>query len=376
MRPSKCLIFIALKISMKIAFILLPIVYLLGNGYLFLRSLQALSFLPLWGKVVFGLLFWLIAFSLFAAIGLREFALPEWFLRTLHTAGSVWMVFLLYAVLLLIVADVVKRFVPTMGHSLWYALPVACLILVYGYINYKHPRVEEIKVTTARKTEGQTLRIVAVSDVHLGYGTGVSALQKYVDLINAQQPDVVLIAGDLIDNSIQPLIGKPFDKVLAQIHAPQGIYMVPGNHEYISDVNKVKQYLKQTPITLLQDSIVTLPGGIQLLGRDDRSNKHRQPLSWLLERTDRSRPVIVLDHQPYHLAQADSLQVDLMICGHTHRGQVFPLNLMVDRMYEQSHGYRQWQHAHIWVSSGLSLWGPPFRIGTHSDLAVIEISGI
>jgi predicted MPP superfamily phosphohydrolase len=84
----------------------------------------------------------------------------------------------------------------------------------------------------------------------------------------------------------------------------------------------------------------------------------------------------VLDHQPYHLAQADSLQVDLMICGHTHRGQVFPLNLMVDRMYEQSHGYRQWQHAHIWVSSGLSLWGPPFRIGTYSDLAVIEISGV
>jgi predicted MPP superfamily phosphohydrolase len=64
-----------------------------------------------------------------------------------------------------------------------------------------------------------------------------------------------------------------------------------------------------------------------------------------------------------------------MICGHTHRGQVFPLNLMVDRMYEQSHGYRQWQHVHIWVSSGLSLWGPPFRIGTYSDLAVIEITG-
>jgi predicted MPP superfamily phosphohydrolase len=261
-----------------------------------------------------------------------------------------------------------------MGHSLWYALPVACLILVYGYINYKHPRVEEIKVTTARKTEGQTLRIVAVSDVHLGYGTGVSALQKYVDLINAQQPDVVLIAGDLIDNSIQPLIGKPFDKVLAQIHAPQGIYMVPGNHEYISDVNKVKQYLKQTPITLLQDSIVTLPGGIQLLGRDDRSNKHRQPLSWLLERTDRSRPVIVLDHQPYHLAQADSLQVDLMICGHTHRGQVWPASLLTDKMYKQSYGYRKWNHSHIFVSSGLSLWGPPFRIGTRSEIVVFNLA--
>lgn len=373
MRPSKCLIFIALKISMKIAFILLPIVYLLGNGYLFLRSLQALSFLPLWGKVVFGLLFWLIAFSLFAAIGLREFALPDWLLRTLHTAGSVWMVFLLYAVLLLIVADVVKRFVPTMGHSLWYALPVACLILVYGYINYKHPRVEEIKVSTTRKTEGQTLRIVAVSDVHLGYGTGVSQLQHYVDLINAQKPDVVLIVGDLIDNSVTPLQQKPFDQVLAQIEAQQGVYMVPGNHEYISGIDRVKNYLDKTSIILLQDSVVTLPCGVQIVGRDDLSNKRRKSLADLLAKTDRERPTIVLDHQPYHLKQADSLQVDLLICGHTHRGQVFPLNLITDQLFEQSHGYRKWTNSHIWVSSGLSLWGPPFRIGTNSELAVIDI---
>jgi predicted MPP superfamily phosphohydrolase len=186
----------------------------------------------------------------------------------------------------------------------------------------------------------------------------------------------VLIVGDLIDNSITPLLNQPFDQILSEIQAPQGIYMVPGNHEYISDIDRVKDYLDRTSITLLQDSVVTLREGIQIVGRDDLHNKRRLPLEQLLARTDRERPTIVLDHQPYHLYKADSLGVDVMLCGHTHRGQIFPLNLLVDQLYEQSHGYRKWSHSHIWVSSGLSLWGPTFRIGTNSELAVIEISGI
>ena len=83
--------------------------------------------------------------------------------------------------------------------------------------------------------------------------------------------------------------------------------------------------------------------------------------------------MVVLDHQPYDLAQTDALKVDLQISGHTHRGQVWPLSWLTDKMYEQSHGYRKWSYSHIWVSSGLSLWGPPFRIGTKSDLAVIDL---
>ena len=84
-------------------------------------------------------------------------------------------------------------------------------------------------------------------------------------------------------------------------------------------------------------------------------------------------PVILLDHQPYEVAHKDSLGVDVQFSGHTHRGQVWPMSQLVDSMYEQSHGYRKWTHSHIWVSSGLSLWGPPLRIGTDSDFAVIDL---
>lgn len=361
---------------MKTLFLLLPVVYLAGNGYLYYRLLQTMSCLPVWSKILLSVVYWIVAFSLFISMGLRDTDLPHGLLRVLFAVGSVWLVFLLYAVMLLIVADIVKHFFPAMGNPLWYVLPLTTAILLYGYVNYKHPKIEQIKISTSYDLGGKTLRAVVVSDVHLGYGTGVASLKKYVQMINAQKPDVVLIVGDLIDNSITPLLNQPFDQILSEIQTPQGIYMVPGNHEYISDIDRVKDYLDRTPITLLQDSIVTLHEGIQIVGRDDLHNKHRLPLEQLLARTDRERPTIVLDHQPYHLYKADSLGVDVMLCGHTHRGQIFPLNLLVDQLYEQSHGYRKWSHSHIWVSSGLSLWGPTFRIGTNSELAVIEISGV
>lgn len=359
---------------MKPLFFALPVIYICANAYLFARTLQAISDLPIWLKAIISILFWLLAFALFIAIGFRESHLPEFLTRALFNAGAVWCVFLLYSVIFLAIADIAKFAIPNMGHSFWYALTLSSILLAYGYINYRNPKIEHINVSFDSKSYNDNLRIVAISDIHLGYGTGVKRLQNYVNLINAQKPDVLLITGDLIDNSIKPILNDNFDEVLSTIKAPLGIYMVPGNHEYISNIDKVSEYLKRTPIVLLRDSIVTLPNGIQIIGRDDRSNHRRKPLEDLITQTDTNQPTIVLDHQPYKLAKADSLNVDMLLCGHTHHGQVFPFNLITNRLYEQSHGYRKWNHSHIWVSSGLSLWGPPFRIGTHSDFAVIDLA--
>lgn len=357
---------------MKLSFILLPLIYICANGYLYIRTLQAISCLPLWGKVLLSAFFWVAAFALFIAIGLRESNLPGGLIHTFFSIGSVWIVFLLYGVLFLAATDLIRLALPLRGYSICYALPLTCALLVYGYVNYLNPKVEHLDISLETKADSK-LRIVAVSDIHLGYGTSVKTLRKYVEMINSQQPDIVLITGDLIDNSIKPIIERPYDAELAMIDAKLGIYMVPGNHEYISGIDDVVDYLSHTNITLLRDSIVSLPNGIQIIGRDDRFNTRRKPLDHLLAQVDRERPAIVLDHQPYKLAKADSLKVDLLLCGHTHHGQVFPFNLITDRIYEQSHGYRKWDYSHIWVSSGLALWGPPFRIGTHSDMAVIDI---
>lgn len=358
---------------MKAILLTTMLAYLGGNIYLFIRSLQQFSHLPLWGKVAFGIIFWVVAFALFIAIGARNIELPEAMARALFKVGSAWMVFLLYMVLALVVVDLLRLALPHFN-GFYYALGFTLCLLAYGYWNYRHPRIEQLNIEIEKPLE-KPLRIVAVSDIHLGYGTDKQTLQRYVELINEQQPDVVLIAGDLIDNSIKPVQKQRMEEELQRINAPQGIYMAMGNHEYISGADACEEFIGKTPVKLLRDSVVTLDNGVQIIGRDDRTNRRRESLAELLAECDHSKPMIVIDHQPYQLAKVDSLGVDLQISGHTHHGQVFPLNLLTDMMYEQSHGYRHWSHAHIYVSSGLALWGPPFRIGTHSDMAVLTIKG-
>lgn len=359
---------------MKILLMIMPLIYLAGNGYLYWRTLQAISGLPVWAKVTVSVLFWVAALSLFVALGMRELRVPEPVMKTMFTTGSVWMVFLLYSVLLLALFDMIKLFVPVHGPSLFYAFPLTCCLLLYGYVNFRNPKVEHITAELEKEFDGGEFTAVAVSDVHLGYGTGPKALQRYVRLINAQKPDVIFISGDLIDNSLRPLMDKPFAEVLNRLEAPMGIYMVPGNHEYISGVDACEEYIrKNTGIHFLRDSLTSLPNGIQVIGRDDRSNRRRLPLEKLMSKADTVKPVIVLDHQPYELAVTDSLGADIQLSGHTHNGQVWPLNILIDIIYEQGYGYRKWKNSHIYVSSGLSLWGPPFRIGTNSDLAVITV---
>ena len=390
--------------------------YVAGNVYVFIKGLAfARRIFAVTGAVYWAILavvcvvFWFAVFSLPLSLFLRDTSVAAWLRGFMYNLGSVWMVFTLYMVMALLVTDFSRFFFPVM--RVW-GFPVSvafvAVVLLCGYINYRNPRVEHITIDlsseggdSASCSEGDTsssadkkLRIVAVSDIHLGYATGKKELQKFIGKINEQHPDVLLIGGDLIDNDVAPVNACRMWEELCRIEAPGGIFMVPGNHEYISGIGKVEEFLKQTPVVLVRDSVVRLPGGAVLVGRDDRSNRGRKEMEELVEMSrvasaesrgdvatgvpaeadgGRRAPVILLEHQPYSIAMKDSLGIDLQFYGHTHRGQVWPMSLLVDRMYEQSHGYRKWEHSHVVVSCGLSLWGPPFRIGTNSDMWVIDL---
>ena len=372
------------------------VAYLSANIYVFIRFLQALgTFLPS-GKGVrtackafFAVFFWVAAVAMFVALFTREAGLPQWLQSGLFNAGSIWPVFILYMFMASLAVDLLRIFC-CKSFLRRYGIPVAFLfvasLLLYGYINYRNPRVEEISIDLRTPGEelsgsGKQVRIVAVSDVHLGYATDKKDLQRFVEKINSLNPDIILIGGDLIDNSVVPVEEQRMHEELSMLKAPMGIYMVPGNHEYISsnrNLGKVKEFLARTPIVLLRDSVVSLPCGIILAGRDDRPQEKsmEQLMSEAVELGDSLHAgnfaTMLLKHRPYGIAANDSLGFDIQFSGHTHRGQVWPLTMLVDRMYEQSHGYRKWQHSHVIVSSGLSLWGPPFRIGTCSDLWVLS----
>ena len=269
---------------------------------------------------------------------------------------------------------ILKLFKVVYKYRFYLSLVFTLGLLGCGVYNYHHLETNVVSILTNKRYEDtpQAIKIVAISDVHLGNGTGKAALKKYVEMINAQHPDLILISGDLIDNSVVPLYTENMAEELANLKAPMGIYMVLGNHEYISGIDESIRYIKSTQIQLLRDSVVTLPNGIQLIGRDDRHNRKRHSLQELMVNIDKSKPIILLDHQPFDLEKTEAAGIDLQFSGHTHHGQIWPINWVTDYIFEQSHGYRQWGNSHVYVSSGLSLWGPPFRIGTHSEMVIFN----
>lgn len=361
---------------MPIFFIILITVYLGGNTYIFYRGAQALSGLPGGIKISLAVLFWLAALSIIGTMLTRNIKMPVFLSNAMYEVGTGWLIFTLYMVLFLLAFDLLKLCRVPFNYGFILSLIFTVVLLGYGYYNYRHPKTNIINIALDKPLadDAKPVKIVAVSDLHLGNGTGKTALKRYVKMINEQNPDLILIAGDLIDNSVVPLYTENMMEELSELKAPLGIYMVPGNHEYISGIKASARFIQDTPIQLLRDSVVTLPNGMQLIGRDDRSNTARRSLQELMAGIDKSNPIILLDHQPYKLTESEAAGVDLQFSGHTHRGQVWPMNWVTDHIYEQSHGYRQWGNSHIYVSSGLSLWGPPFRIGTESDMAVFHLS--
>lgn len=360
---------------MSIMLIFALICFICGNIYIYVRALQTSKTLPLTARIVLKILFWLCAFSLFIVLTLRHNDLPQYIPKALFTIGNVWLVFVLYMSLILALFDVIKHTITSkIKHPFIYSLIITIIILLGGYINYSNPDINRINISIDKPIEGDSIKIVAISDLHLGYGTGKNRLKKFVEMINEESPDLILIAGDLIDNSLKPLYEENMAEELNRLKAPMGIYMAPGNHEYITGIEECKNYIEtNTPIKMLIDSVVPLPNGMQLILRDDQKNTIRPPVWYVMRNADKSKPLILVDHHPYGIAEKDSLKIDLQISGHTHNGQIWPGNIATDILYEQSHGYRKWEHSHVYVSSGLSLWGPPFRIGTNCDMAVFNI---
>ncbi|MDR1102242.1 MAG: metallophosphoesterase [Tannerella sp.] len=361
-----------------IGFIILMLAaYLGGNGYICLRGWQALQHFPPAVRWVFGGFVWISALSIILTFALRNsrMSASSW-AHLLFEYATGWLVFTLYMALFLLCCDLIRLFFHSFQYGFLCALTLTVCLLTYGFLHYQRPSTRVINLTVNKPVTGpsDTLRIVAVSDLHLGMGTTRARLEKYIRMINGQQPDLILIGGDLIDSSIVPVREGQMEQLLSQLHAEQGIYMVPGNHEYRSGIEDCASFLRRTPICLLRDSVVTLPGGIRIVGRDDLSNRHRKPFTQFDGDMDAVFPVIVLDHQPVELAPAVDAGVDLLFCGHTHNGQVWPMNWLTGRLFEVAYGYEKRGNTNIYVSSGLALWGPPFRIGSRSEMVVFNLT--
>ncbi|MBQ9559617.1 MAG: metallophosphoesterase [Bacteroidaceae bacterium] len=315
--------------------------------------------------------------------------------RVLYKIGTSSLFILLYLVMLFLVLDLGRlcHVVPRswLYANGWTALGVAAVIISvfsYGYLRYRHKVRVPLKVHTT-KPLARPLRVVMASDLHLGYHNDRRELARWVDLMNAEHPDFILIAGDIVDLSVRPLLDEDMAAEFRRLSAP--VYACLGNHEYYSGQPRARQFYRDAGIRLLIDEVALLPQKpsakgegtpIVLIGRDDRTNRRRKPLSYLMDearavvrtffprQTKGEGVFIVLDHQPYHLEKAEREGVDFQLSGHTHRGQVWPASWLTDWMYECSWGPHRRGRTQYYVSSGIGIWGGRFRIGTQSEYVV------
>ena len=244
------------------------------------------------------------------------------------------------------------------------------VVFLAGNIHYRHKKRVELQLTTEKELK-KPLRLVMLSDLHLGYHNTRAELHRWVDMINSEKPDYVLIAGDIIDMSMRPLIEENMAEEFQRIEAP--VYACLGNHEYYSGEPQAQKFYQDAGIHLLRDTCEVV-GDLCIIGRDDRTNPHRQSAKKTFNEADHTKYTIVMDHQPYNLNQAEEAGIDFQLSGHTHRGQVWPISWITDRIYECSHGELRRGNTHYYVSSGIGIWGGKFRIGTQSEYIVTQLT--
>ena len=244
------------------------------------------------------------------------------------------------------------------------------IILIIGNINYHNKKRQQITISSEKIDK--PLKIVGISDLHIGYTISVNEVKKWVNMINSESPDMVIISGDIIDNHMRPVMNDSIENVLRKIEAPMGVFACTGNHDLMFAVKEDQSFFKRSGINLLRDSFINI-NGVTIIGRDDLSNENRAELKHITKSVDRSTFTILLDHQPANLDEAIANNINLQLSGHTHRGQVFPISLITDAIFELSHGYMKKEGTHFYVSSGIGIWGGKFRIGTRSEYLIIDL---
>ena len=369
-------------------FISILLVFLAANYYVALRIYQLIP-ANLMVRIIFIAILTICIGSIFVFFPLHK-SLSFATGGLLYKIGTAWMIGFVYFILIFAAIDLVKltnrifHFINkdvlyNLTHHNYLSLTVivggVLLLLFLGNIKYHNKRRVHFDIETSKLSPNQKpIRVVGISDLHLGYTIGPDELQEWVNIINAEKPDIVIIGGDLVDNNIALVEHMGLDKILQQIEAPMGVYACLGNHEYIAGLEGSIDFHNKSNIKVLKDATFMVTDNFTLIGRDDKMNGDRKPLSEVVYGVHNGSFKLLLDHQPNNLEEAENQNIDLQFSGHTHYGQIFPITLVVEAMFENPHGMIEKGLTKIYVSSGLGIWGGKFRLGTQSEYVVFDIA--
>ena len=360
---------------------------LLLNPYIFWRGYQAIP-AKRSCRIPF-ILFFVIELSTFFFGFIFRDVLPDNIMIGIQYFCNTWYISSIYITLSLLVLELIRwsnRIKPwfpkyIVNHwqqtklCLFFAIIVGVTCLMFqAYHTVTNPVVTKVDIQIDKPGGNlDSLKIVMISDMHIGEVIGKDLVQKYVAMSNAQKPDMVVLTGDMMDYESRFAENVHIEDDLQKLEAPLGTYIIYGNHEYRANRHAKHRWLLKTGGTLLIDSVVQPTPDFYLIGRDDMINKKRQPLHGIMEGIDKSKPIIVLDHQPWSFAEMVMNGVDLGLHGHTHNGQLWPYPLLMKLIYECPYGYYKKGSTQFYVSSGIGIAGPPYRVGTVSEMVVLNI---
>ena len=372
-----------------IAFLIIFVIYGSANYYIGRKIYQWFSLLfPYINTNLYIGIYILIAFSIILAF----LPIPSGIKNIISWISAHWMGVFIYLLIFLLMADLIILLSsmlkiipsPTPRYIKFYAGLIAILLttgfISYGLYNAKQIKLVSYDIQTKGNSLSDDIKIVLISDLHLGAVNSEINLGKIVQDINDINPDIVCIAGDIFNDDYKAIKNpsKAID-LLKSIIAAYGVYASLGNHDGGNTFNEMMEFLEKSGIRLLNDEHVVINDKLILIGRVDPSpiggfgsleRKDIRDISTLFD--DKNMPIVIMDHTPTKLEQYEG-KADLVLAGHTHQGQIFPGNLITNAIFTVDYGHYQKDSnsPHIIVSSGVGTWGMPIRIGTKNEIVSI-----
>ncbi len=359
---------------------ILTLAYIIPNIYLFIRIWQL--FIRK-GYRVYYVLIYLLLFLIYPVSNLvreegtflSEFAnyLLPFFLYVFLLVLLLDLLLLLNMLFRIISREKIKSS-PFRRSGLTIIILFSLAVVIAGIINFNTIRITEYQVSVPRgSSDISHLRIAFASDFHLQENTPVRFVERFVEDIKTINPDIMLFGGDIVEGDREDENMEYFEKLLSSIKTKYGVYGVFGNHEHYARQDR-GSFFSKAGIEILMDSVALIDNSFFLAGRNDSHSFTRKSARELLSKITDSLPVILLDHRPTETAEISRTSADVVLSGHTHNGQLFPINFITSSVYELSYRYMKKGETHFFVSSGIRLWGPPVRTTGRSEIVVIDVS--
>ncbi len=368
-------------------------IYTALNYYVFIKGWQALNSIPVI-KPFYIAAFMLTSYGYIFAKLFDKYLTPAVYNLWL-TIGAYWFAFFVYFIFFLLGLDIILlldsliHFLPDIIYNNYELTGQIISIVIVGFVSlivllgnyYKRNIIIKTLNISLPKKNGKLneLNIVMAADLHLSTIDGEKLLSSIVDKINSLNPDIILFAGDIVDDKAVILKDRGIGNSFKKLNAKYGMYTVNGNHEFINDVEQSDKFLEKFGIKVLRDNYELIDNSFYIIGREDVvmkafTGRSRMSLMHIISTITSDHLKILLDHTPVKLHQAEESGIDLQLSGHTHNGQIWPGNIFTRWIFEVSHGYKKKGTTHYYVTSGAGTWGPPVRIRTRSEIVNIKIT--